>query len=478
MHNPQSPSRRGVIAGAVGAAGVAAATAASSSSAAAAPAALPGGARRSAGDGVVPHSATAASFLSQGYELTWRDEFDKPHLDPRNWTRGFRSKRSDYIHPGDNYCYAGSQVSLGDGFLRIIAENKEKTVNERTVPRATGGVSSRWHQTFTYGYFEARFRQNIRPAGWTFVPAFWLDAIGDSDNRDHDRSRFKNALPTGWGAEVDILESSGLRGWNWAVCNLDDDGSGAGWVDKWLNFNLETDVWHTVSCLRTPEGYTFYLDDIETGRVTAADRRIASTPMYLMLSAAGHMPPNGETGIYDVDYVRVYQHPEMDAPVNHWTGFDRGPWHLSASSTDGTRWSEKVNKVYSGHGWGDFWRSAAPQRGDEWFMIDLGVTQRVRQLRIVAPQAYPQRGGSLDTEGQWAEEFEIYSASAPPAWRNPDHPAWGNPLASGRGDVVSDVVFGRPVVGRYLMIRQTGQNPEKKWSIRDIYAFDKVAPLA
>ncbi|PRY63841.1 beta-glucanase (GH16 family) [Knoellia remsis] len=474
MTPSSSPSRRAVIAGTAGAAGVVATTAA-------APAAARSAAVPPTGPGAVaPTSPTAQSLLDQGYELTWRDEFNRPVLDRTKWTCGFRSKRSDYIHPGDYYAYAASQVSVRDGHLRIVAETKDVTVNERTVPRASGGVSSRWHATFTYGYFECRFRQNVRTAGWTFVPAFWMDAIGDSDNRVHDRSRFKKAIPRGWGNELDILESSGRMGQSWAVHTGDDDGSGIGSISGAHWENNEVGVWHTASLLWTPDSYTFYIDDDVTQHVARSDRRdIAATPHYLMLSAAGHMPANGETGIYDVDYVRVYQHPQIDAPNHTWTGFDRGPWHLSASSTDGTRWSEKVNKIYTGHGGGgDFWRSAQTQRGGEWFMIDLGITQRVRHLRIVAPQAYPQTGGSLDTEGQWAEEFEIYSASAPEAWRAPDHPAWARPIATGRGEVVSNVVFGRPVVGRYLMIRQTGQNPAKKWSIRDIYAFDRVGPLA
>lgn len=416
-----------------------------------------------------PTSTVAQSYLNQGYQQTFSDEFN--YLDTTTWTRGFRAKTSQFIHPGDTmFGYTESQVATTGGALRITAQNTPLTVAERTVGNRSGAVSSRYGRTFTYGYFETRLRKNATVAGWTFVPAFWMDGIGDSDNRSHTSSSTlgKKALPNGTASEVDIIEAPGDAS-NWAVHRVDADGTGPASVVS-NRAALTVGQWYTVGMAWTPSGYTFYLDGATIGSVTSGT--ISNTPMYLMLSAAGGGVPASGSASVDFDYVRVYQSPAIAAanPAVAWTGFDRGAWKATAISTSGNRHPANVVKVHTGVPQ-PFWRTAeTSQSGDEWFQVDLGTMQTLNQLRIVAPQAY---SSTLDTVGAPPAQYQLYMTNDVAGWRQPGSSVWGSAFASGAGANTINACFAQRT-GRYLMIKQVGTNATKAWSIRDLYGFNST----
>ncbi|MEV6105834.1 family 16 glycosylhydrolase [Streptomyces sp. NPDC051940] len=413
-----------------------------------------------------------------GYQQVWADEFDSTALDGTQWSPVFRSKAGDFIHPNDNFGYFADQVSVGGGTLHIDTTAASGTVDGRTVSFRSGSASTAGHRTFTYGYLEARIRYSAIASG--YGPAMWLDGVGDADNRRyHDPDLPKAALAPGGAQEVDVLEA--YPGYSDFVVHRTDGEVRAESRLGYFSYaqTAKAGEWHTYGLMWKPGGYELYFDGQLAGTLngTATDP-VSNTPMYLMLSAAGHTAPGGKATM-DVDWVHYYQTSADDtarAAMPQWTQVDRGPWLTRASSTDGTQYAARTVKVH-GVGASHYWRSADSQSGDEWFMVDTGKVQDLGQLRVVAPQAVTTGGtGSSDATGAPATSYEVYATDDPAGWSDASSPSWGTPLASGAGSPTIDACLPQGTQGRYLMIRQTGINAAKKWSVRDVYAFNS-APL-
>lgn len=101
---------------------------------------------------------------------------------------------------------------------------------------------------------------------------------------------------------------------------------------------------------------------------------------------------------------------------------------------------------------GERWASGLPQEEGQWFHIDFGATAAISEVTL-------RLGTDID---DYPREFEISLS-----YRHTDFEAVA--LASGHGASVSESVIplDKKSVGRYLMIRQTGNAP-RWWSIAEI----------
>jgi beta-glucanase (GH16 family) len=433
----------------------------------------------------LPGISLPADLLEQGYELTWSDEFDGTTLDDEVWSPYFRGKKRDFVHPSDNFGYFADMVSVSNGNLIIKSKTEEGTARERTVPRKSGSVSSANKFHFAYGYLEARIKFGGSSLNAGYRPAFWLDGLGDADNRPIHSTDFPKANMPGWAHEVDILEA--YTSSNESVIHKTDGDGVWGNVGKLeygkgiAKLNNGKDPYHTIGLLWTTDGFTTYFDGVKVNDPVIGNP--SPSEKYIMFSAAAHYIPvesNGEVDML-VDYVRLYESPNNTGPNNKWTEIDRGAWVAKASSTDIANgqptlgyWPARTIKVHGiGSRW--FWRSEEAQNpsAKQWFKVDMGYEQSFKQLRIITP-GYTSNPNEADTEGQFASSYEIYLSNEESAWNSSFIDDWGTMIASGTGAPITDECFDTPQSGRYITIRQTGTS-SKKWSIRDIYAFKEKA---
>ncbi|MDO5979843.1 LamG-like jellyroll fold domain-containing protein [Flavivirga spongiicola] len=434
-------------------------------------------------------SGLPTDLQNQGYVLTWSDEFNGTALDNTVWSPYLRGKKRDFIHPNDNFGYFSDMVSVSNGNLIVKSKTENGTVNERTVPTKSGAISTAHKFTYSYGYLEARikFGGTNRSNGGGYIPAFWLDGLGDADNRSNHSSTYTKSGMPGWGHEVDILEAYQSSN-DYVLHHNEGDGPWTGnsghiaygsGINKLNNGN---DPFHTIGLLWTTSGFTMYFDGVKIN-ATPNGNTSSATPKYIMLTAAAHAIPSAASGEIDmeVDYVRLYESPNNTGTINEWTEIDRSSWFTKASSTDtgngtptGGYWPARTVKVHGVGGiW--YWRSAESQSPSEnqWFKVDMGYEQAFKQLRIIAP-GYTSASQENDTEGQYAANYEIYLSNSETAWTSTNVANWGTMIASGTGSAVTDECFTTAQSGRFITIRQTGTST-KKWSIRDIYAFKEDA---
>jgi endoglucanase Acf2 len=125
------------------------------------------------------------------------------------------------------------------------------------------------------------------------------------------------------------------------------------------------------------------------------------------------------------------------------TEIPRTGWKLSASSTGGG--DLPVNAIDGQTG--TRWTSGAAQQPGQWFQIDLGSVQTVKQVEIDA------------ASNDYARGYQVLVSA--------DGATWGNPVASGVGDgAYLTVVLGERQA-RYVRIVQTGSD-NHWWSIAEV----------
>jgi beta-glucanase (GH16 family) len=111
---------------------------------------------------------------SAGWELVFSDEFNGDTLDRNKWATRYLYENETLDHFNDeNGRYRDTQIKLSGGVLNLTAQKREGTDIFDT-----GMIRS--HQTFYYGYYEARV---FLPSGKGIWPAFWLEADYDQDGK-------------------------------------------------------------------------------------------------------------------------------------------------------------------------------------------------------------------------------------------------------------------------------------------------------
>lgn len=230
-----------------------------------------------------------------GYVLAWHDEFAGQAIDATKWKPWALGPRRDAINVAD------AATIDGEGFLHINTRRVEENGATRY---ETGGLWTKDLYEPTFGYIEARIKLHTQIGHWA---ALWIncspmgDPVGD---------------PGRGGVELDVMEfHHRMRGGNAVQHNIHWDGYGKDHKSRGREVTVQNldDGFHTFGMLWTSGEYVFFVDGVETFRVTSKDGgAISHRPEYIILSLevgdwAGDIK-NAELpdGIV-VDWVRVWQ---------------------------------------------------------------------------------------------------------------------------------------------------------------------------
>jgi beta-glucanase (GH16 family) len=256
------------------------------------------------------------SLLPEGkkWRLVWNDEFNGGSLDTTKW--GFRLHIMQTRHTtwtDDAYELDGrgnlllkayekdgeyhtSQLQTGSNFMDRPGDQYGSS--KFTWPIARLEKPKFLHK---YGYYEIRCKLPTQEGWWV---AFWLQSPTIGATLD----------PLESGVEIDIMENFTRDGiishnihWNGYGKNHEGAGSGPVRIKE-----SETD-YHTFGMHWSPLGYVFYVDGIETWRISGP---VSHREQFILISAEcdgyrkGSPSPLLKKAVlpdyFIVDYVRVY----------------------------------------------------------------------------------------------------------------------------------------------------------------------------
>lgn len=238
-----------------------------------------------------------------GWTLVWQDEFDGEAIDRDKWTfdiggGGWGNNEWQF------YTDRPENIRLEDGLLVIEAHAEKFMGRNYTSARLKTQDISTW----TYGRFEARMKL---PYGNGIWPAFWL--LGADINQK------------GWPAsgEIDILEHIGRQPTHVYATVHGPGYSGGNGVGGFTTFpsGSLSDEFHVFTLEWDPQEMRWYVDGQQYFSLTPADLPgawVFDHPFFIILNLAvgGNWPgyPDESTVFpqtLQVDYVRVYQRPEL-----------------------------------------------------------------------------------------------------------------------------------------------------------------------
>ena len=261
------------------------------------------------------------------FNLVWQDEFNGDKLDTNKWSYEWwvTERKGGYWHE--------DMVSVRDGNLVISAQYFDHPLENRYYEQwhdsinfkpykagwYTGQVVTRDKYEQKYGYFEVRC---ILPAATGMWSAFWMmnDGVFNVDGSGKD------------GTEVDVFESFYYKdnkiGIDAISTGIHYDGYGADEkgdsIGKVFIENNPYEDFNTYAVEWSPTEYIFYINGVETGRISTGG--VSQNPEYLLLSCefAGdngvqssdrhgtgpisQTPAQNWPAEFIVDYVRCYQY--------------------------------------------------------------------------------------------------------------------------------------------------------------------------
>jgi hypothetical protein len=264
--------------------------------------------------GCVMLAAAAMAGPPQGYSCVYNEEFNGNSI--LDTTFGYQWTG----YPGVAGTVEG--VSVGGGYLTLTTYSTNVGGNLQhwggcVATKNYNGGDRQW----TYGYLEARIKFSNDPGN---CMAFWLVS---------DRMFDANPPTTGApGNEVDIIEHRQTDGSNNNIPNSvhmaihwGGYGSSHRQLSETKTVSSLEDNFHTFALLWTPEGYNFYVDDVQRWYYPSLlqpewwYRALSHGPEWIILQTnpsggwCGDLPAGGygslETSATKmvVDYVRVYQ---------------------------------------------------------------------------------------------------------------------------------------------------------------------------
>ncbi len=215
----------------------------------------------------------ADSFLPEGKEwkLVWHDEFDGTELDETKWGfrlnfwgQRFKTFTTEGVELDDNSHIRLHMIKKGDDYYSPLLQTGSLTYD---MPKEDNGFwpfgeAEKPKFMHRYGYYEIRCRLP-KNRGWH--AAFWLQAPGVGS---HPNPRFA-------GVECDIMENyrqhvdgKMIGGTIWGGIGKNIDMSGHFVWD----YEETADGWHYYGVDWSPDGYVFYADGKEIGRVLPPER--------------------------------------------------------------------------------------------------------------------------------------------------------------------------------------------------------------
>jgi beta-glucanase (GH16 family) len=243
-------------------------------------------------EGILP-----APIRGKDYRLVFEENFDGPAGAPAS-----KERWSDW-HPGsrkDAFNVAEACRLDGKGNLVITVKRANGRIE-------AGGIDTRRNFAATHGYYECRCRLLDSPGAWS---AFWLQSptigkpLGD---------------PANAGVEMDVIEYfPGHRKYkDQARHTAHWDGYDKRHHKKESVFKAMPGLagdYHTFAMKWDDEGYVFYIDGVESGRLRHTP--VSNRPQYLILSCevakwSGDISKARLPGTFLVDHVRVWQTPKQ-----------------------------------------------------------------------------------------------------------------------------------------------------------------------
>jgi beta-glucanase (GH16 family) len=283
----------------------------------------------------VPTPTPTPEWEREGWTLIWQDEFEGEAIDPTRWEleiggHGWGNNEPQF------YTDRPENARIEAGQLVIEAREEEFVRRKYTSARLkTQGLFA-----FTYGRAEARMKL---PQGQGIWPAFWM--LGE------------NITEVPWPAsgEIDIMEHIGREPTRVYGTVHGPGYSGSGGVGHFITLPAGSlyEEFHVFAVEWEPEEIRWYVDDREFFKLTPEQVRgewVYDHPFFLLINLAvgGNWPgyPN-ETTVFPqyltVDYVRVYQRPEL---AGQQTARQGGSMHLgeitASAESSGTGWQASV----------------------------------------------------------------------------------------------------------------------------------------
>ncbi len=255
----------------------------------------------------------AATSMAANYKLVWSDEFDYKGLpDPGKWNYaeggwGWGNNELQYYKPANP---RNSYVS--DGVLTITVQEEDTTWTRWGTTASNHYSSARLitegKASWKYGKFEARMKL---PRGTGMWPAFWMVP---ADN-----------VYGGWpkSGEIDILENYGIEPdvVHGSVQTVNNNGTNS--VSSLTFANRANDSFHVYGLEWRPDSLFVSLDGQTYFRYGNSGKGSDSWPFdqafTLILNVAVQASIQGaNTSLpqsLDVDWVRVYQDPEISGEI-------------------------------------------------------------------------------------------------------------------------------------------------------------------
>lgn len=256
-------------------------------------------------------SGTEVRPAAQEGALVWSDEFDAPAgapPDPDKWNievngdGGGNEELQFYTDSPENIAHDG------EGNMVITAREGNPEGYEchyGTCEYTSGRMNTAGHFSHTYGRYEASIQM---PSGQGMWPAFWM--LGDE---------FPD-VPWPDSGEIDIMENVGHEP---ATVHGSLHGPGYYGGDPITGSYHHPQGWafadtfHTFAVEWSPEGITWFVDDVPYQTFTPDDTRghpwVYDQPFFLILNLAvgGTWPGSPDAGTefpqeMKIEYVRVY----------------------------------------------------------------------------------------------------------------------------------------------------------------------------
>ncbi|MFU8826841.1 MAG: family 16 glycosylhydrolase [Brevefilum sp.] len=238
-----------------------------------------------------------------GWTLIWADEFDGEVLDPSKWVmeiggHGWGNNEKQF------YTDLPENVRLEDGQLVIEARDEFFVRRHYT----SGRIKTQGLFSFTYGRVEARMKL---PYGNGIWPAFWM--LGE----DIDLISWPSS------GEIDIMEHIGREPTRIYGTVHGPGYSGSGGVGHFTTFPAGSlsEEFHTYAIEWEPNEIRWYVDDKHFFTLTPEQvpgEWVFDKAYFMLVNLAvgGYWPGDpDETTVFPqfllVDYVRVYQRPDM-----------------------------------------------------------------------------------------------------------------------------------------------------------------------
>lgn len=292
--------------------------------------------------GCIPRETVAnhaPSLLPEGrkWKLVWHDEFDGTELDTTKW--GYRVN----FWGRDAHWFAKPQdgaVEVKDGcvHLKVVKKPDGQFVSPQLqtgelmwdIP-ADKNAKGFWPLPrrkpakflHKYGYYEARFRLQKMPGWWS---AFWMQTETQGCSLDPRQAGVEQDIMESFFPGEIILHCYHMNGYGADYKGFDSHRRYKGLPENALRVykkTVGTDRFVTMGLLWEPDGYTVFIDGVQSGyRVgTARGEAVSSVPEFILIStecqsfrenkmtgkASPHLEAAWKAGDeFTVDYVRVY----------------------------------------------------------------------------------------------------------------------------------------------------------------------------